>query len=55
MFYINYKDSYNNNRVETIDEADSKREARELVKEYKINGINAYISSRSTKDYKNRS
>jgi len=58
MTYFNIKTCYG---VETIDELDRKdfasyrefrNESRRLLKEYHIAGINAYRSSRCTKDWK---
>lgn len=60
MIYFNYKDI---NGIETIDSLNSKdfkskkeykKECFRLLNEYKTAGINAYLSQRATKDYRNR-
>ena len=46
MYYINYK---YNNEVETIEEFKTLKEAKELLKEYKMVSNYYYLSKRSTK------
>ena len=46
MYYINYK---YNNEVETIEEFKTLKEAKELLKEYKMVSHYYYLSKRSTK------
>lgn len=52
MKYINIK---NNGEVETVDQFETMKEAREMVKEYNLgDSYNYYyISSRSTKEWRN--
>ena len=53
--YINYRGAEG---VETIDEADTYREAREMVQEYNANGSygnGCYISSRCTREWRESS
>ena len=49
--YINQKQS---GKVETIDQFDTRKEARKNLKEYQIafNASNLYLSTRCTKDWK---
>jgi len=58
MYYINYKnDNYTpaiGYGIETIDEAETRREALYLLKEYRLSGDNFYISKRATKDWYER-
>ena len=52
--YINVKE---NGKTETIDEFETRKEARGMLKEYKIANSyyhNAYLSSRSTKEWRER-
>ena len=52
MIYINIKD---NGKVETIDEFETHREAKAMLKEYCIASpyyYGAYLSSRCTKEWK---
>lgn len=52
MFYINFKNPYDNSRVETVDEFETGKEARKMLIEYNMIGdYNYYISSRSTKEW----
>lgn len=53
MTYINIK---NNNEVETVDEFDTYKEAKEMLKEYQLSDSynNYYISQRSIKEWKNK-
>ena len=54
MIYINIKD---NNEVETLDEFETYKEAKEMLKEYKIASNYysvAYLSQRCTNNWKNR-
>lgn len=60
MVYFNMKTQYG---VETVDELDRKdfksfrefrEEARRLVKEYHMAGMNVYRSQRSTKEWKEK-
>ena len=53
MVYINIKE---NNKVETIDQFENRREARQTLKEYKIASpyyANAYLSQRCSKNWNN--
>ena len=52
MVYIQRKD--NNGDLETVDEFETRKEAREMVKEYRISDHSAsfYMSSRACKDWK---
>lgn len=55
MTYINLKDPYTK-QTETIDEFETRREARRILKEYRIASnyySGAYLSQRSTNDWKN--
>ena len=58
--YFNIKGNYG---TETIDEISQKdfqnysefrKECRRLANEYRLSGMNAYISQRCTKDWKNK-
>ena len=53
MYYINIKV---NNEVETIDEFETLKETKEMLKEYRIsdNYNNYYMSTRSTKEWRNK-
>ena len=50
--YINMKSNYG---IETIDQADTLKESRYLLKEYRLsdNYNHYYLSSRATKEYYN--
>jgi hypothetical protein len=51
-YYINMKDS---GKVETVDQFDSLKEAKQMLKEYEVafkRGL--YISTRCTKDWKSK-
>ena len=50
MYYINYK---YNNVVETIEELETLKEAKELLKEYKMVSNCYYLSKRSTRAWRN--
>ena len=59
MRYFNYKSSYG---IETFDQIDQKdfifnkeyrQELVRLLNEYRLAGMNVYVSRRSTKDWKN--
>lgn len=51
MFYINFK---HGGKVETVDEFNTKREAKEMVREYNLSDFthSYYISTRCTKEWK---
>ena len=60
MKYYNYKTGYG---VETVDQIDQKdfiwykeyrQELRRLLNEYRLAGMDVYISSRSTKDWREK-
>ncbi len=60
MKYFNYKTGYG---VETVDQIDQKdfiwykeyrQELRRLLNEYRLAGMNVYISSRSSKDWREK-
>jgi len=53
MIYINIK---NNGIVETVDQCDNYKEAREMVNEYNLSDSSNYyyVSSRSTKEWRSR-
>ena len=53
MLYINIK---NDGQVETVDEFETRKEAREMRKEYQLSDSSNiyYISSRCTNDWRNR-
>jgi len=53
MNYINMK---NNGVVETVDEFETYKEAKEMLQEYLMafHGGNVYISQRCTKDWKEK-
>ena len=53
MKYINMKSVYG---TETVDQFDTMKEAREMVKEYNMSDSqsNYYISSRCTKEWRER-
>ena len=60
MKYFNYKTGYG---VETVDQIDQKdfiwykeyrQELRRLLNEYHLAGMNVYISSRSSKDWREK-
>jgi len=56
MTYLNLKDPYTNN-IETIDQFETRKEARAMRKEYQIassfySGL--YLSQRSTNDWRNK-
>lgn len=50
-YYIQRKDG---NQLETVDEFTSRKEAREMLREYRMSDTSAhyYISSRACKDWK---
>ena len=53
MRYINMADAYNG--IETIDQFATYREAREMIKEYRMafgQGVRVWISQRSTKEWR---
>ena len=59
MIYFNYRGSQG---VETVDELDKKdfnthkeyrEERRRLLKEYRLSGMDVYLSQRSTKEWRN--
>lgn len=56
MLYINVREW--DNTVETVDQCETRKEARHLLSEYVLAFGNAYksiyISQRSTKDWRNR-
>ena len=52
MYYINHK--HERFGTETIDEADTRKEALYLLREYRLNGGNFYVSKRATKDWYQR-
>lgn len=52
--YLNIKES---GRVETLDEFETYKEAKKMLKEYRIASnyyFGAYLSQRCTKDWKNK-
>ena len=49
MYYINFK---LNGKVETQDEYRTLKEAKEMIKEYKMVSSNYYLSTRCTKDWR---
>ena len=49
MYYINFK---YRNEIETIEEIKTLKEAREILKEYKMVSSCYYISKRSTKAWR---
>lgn len=54
MYYINIKEHGHYGKVETIDEFNTRKEAREMLKEYKLNAYGnyqPYLSTRSTKEW----
>ena len=60
MKYFNYKTGYG---IETVDQIDQKdfiwykeyrQELRRLLNEYRLAGMNVYISSRSSKDWREK-
>ncbi len=53
MKYINIKTG---NEVETVDEFETYKEAKEMLKEYRLSDTynNYYMSNRSTNDWKNK-
>ncbi len=60
MKYFNYKTGYG---VETVDRIDQKdfiwykeyrQELRRLLNEYRLAGMNVYVSSRSSKDWREK-
>lgn len=55
MVYINRKAL--SEQIETVDEFTTTKEAREMVREYRMSDRSAhyYTSSRSTQDWRNRS
>jgi len=58
MYYINYKDDNYTPAIgygiETIDEAETRKEAIYLLREYRLSGGNFYISKRATKEWYER-
>lgn len=50
MIYINIKE---NGAVETVDEFETSKEAKQAIKEYKMINYNYYTSKRCTKDWRN--
>ncbi len=52
MIYMNMK--LEDGSIETIDEFDTRKEASVMAKEYRTSGTDAYISSRSTKDWREK-
>jgi len=50
MIYIQRKDAYG---LETVDEFETRKEAREMLKEYQLsdNAASYYLSSRACKDW----
>jgi len=53
MVYINFRNHYDNNCVETIDQFETLKEARVMLKEYNMIGdYSYYISSRPTKEWR---
>ena len=50
MTYINIKYT----TVETIDEFETYKEAKEMLTEYRLAGMNGYLSNRSTKQWRER-
>ena len=50
MIYINFRCE---NGIETIEALETRKEARELLKEYNLISSGYYISQRATKDYYN--
>jgi len=57
MLYINIKTSQHS--TETIDQFETRKEAREMLREYRIaykeTGLNLYLSTRSTKQWREES
>ena len=57
--YFNVKTNYGIETIDEINKNDFKstieyiNEKNRLIREYRLSGINVYLSSRSTKDYKN--
>jgi len=51
MHYINIKSSYG---IETIDEFETRKEAREMLIEYRMIYAIVYISQRCTRDWSER-
>ena len=54
MTYINIKEY---GEVETLEQFESRKEARQVLNEYRCSNewyANAYLSSRCTKDWKNK-
>ena len=49
MYYINFK---LNKKIETQDEFYTFKEAKEMIKEYKMVSSNYYLSTRCTKDWR---
>lgn len=54
MVYINIRDEYNGNQVETIDEFETYKEGSAMLKEYRMSDGRCYMSTRSTKEWRNR-
>jgi len=53
MVYINGK--YQNQETETVDEFETRKEAKEMIKEYRLAygpGWSLWLSQRSTKDWR---
>ena len=50
MYYINYKYG---KEIETIEEIETLKEAKELLKEYKMVSSCYYLSKRSTRAWRN--
>ena len=59
MRYFNYKSSYGIETVDQIDQRDFiwykyyRQELVRLLNEYRLAGMDVYVSRRSTKDWKN--
>lgn len=55
-FYINRRD-HESRQLETVDEFDSRKEARAMLTEYQISdhGAEYYISTRCTRDWRETS
>ena len=54
MVYINAKSIYG---IETIDQLESSKEAKEMIKEYRIafgSNFNLYLSQRSTNEWRSK-
>ena len=54
MYFINIKEHGHYGKVETIDEFNTFKEAKEMIKEYRLNAYmdyQPYLSRRSTKEW----